>query len=361
MILDFTGLFILVFASMSAGSILFSGNRGLAALIAAGTTFCILHGIFTERDFALYLVFIRPVYALLMAQGPAFILLLDRIRGKKVPVLWYLLFLPALFMLAIQISSILGETGIVKNAFVLHQIPSSAIMFIHVLTYIPFIVRTSTSTRTFLAEQESSPRRISVDWAWQAAAVSIFLLVLPAVIFILSIRPDAAMPFWMLRISPALAAPCVLYLSILLGRENRTGGPKEKMETARKQGDDPSPVDPELVAALGKLMDEKKPWMNPELTLVDLARMLGFPRNRVSEAINKGTGSSFYTYINTFRVTEAKRRLSDPACDRYTLLAIGLDSGFGSKAAFARVFHELCGMSPGEFKRQSRQSLSRAS
>ncbi len=49
-----------------------------------------------------------------------------------------------------------------------------------------------------------------------------------------------------------------------------------------------------------------------ELTLDRMAEVLGTNRTYVSNALNKVAGISFYGYIDSYRIKEATRVLSDP-------------------------------------------------
>src|SRR5437588_332883 len=54
--------------------------------------------------------------------------------------------------------------------------------------------------------------------------------------------------------------------------------------------------------------------------------------------------------INEFRVREVARKMQDAAYDRLTLLGIAYESGFNSKTTFNRVFKEMTGKTPVEYK-----------
>jgi len=43
---------------------------------------------------------------------------------------------------------------------------------------------------------------------------------------------------------------------------------------------------------------------------------------------------------------------TDPTQKRYTILALGLESGFNSKASLNRVFKEATGISPSEYQKR---------
>jgi AraC-like DNA-binding protein len=98
-----------------------------------------------------------------------------------------------------------------------------------------------------------------------------------------------------------------------------------------------------------KYMKESKPYLRNELTLQELAEELNVPRHHLSQIINDRLNQNFYTFINEFRVNEAKSLLLDPRFHHDSILAIALESGFNSKATFNAVFKKQSGMTPTEF------------
>ncbi|HEX8656720.1 MAG TPA: helix-turn-helix transcriptional regulator, partial [Hymenobacter sp.] len=104
-------------------------------------------------------------------------------------------------------------------------------------------------------------------------------------------------------------------------------------------------------AKLLRLMDEEQPWLEPELTLADLAHRLRTNTSLLSHVINTGCGQNFNDFVNRYRVAEAERKLQDPRLSHYSLVGIALESGFNSKSTFNRVFKKLTGRPPGEVTR----------
>lgn len=98
---------------------------------------------------------------------------------------------------------------------------------------------------------------------------------------------------------------------------------------------------------------QEKPYLNPVLSLPQLANAIDMPVNHLSQVINTHFEMSFFDFINTYRVQEVKARINDPEYERYSLLGIAFESGFNSKSAFNRVFKKLTGSTPSEFKRQN--------
>ena len=110
----------------------------------------------------------------------------------------------------------------------------------------------------------------------------------------------------------------------------------------------------ELMYKIGTILREQQLFANPHLTIQDLATAVGSNRTYVSNCINRCTGYSFSQYVARYRVEHAQQILSDP---RYTTdkaaisEAISL-SGFSSDQTFYRLFKEITGLTPTQFRHQ---------
>jgi len=91
-------------------------------------------------------------------------------------------------------------------------------------------------------------------------------------------------------------------------------------------------------------------YQDPELNLRSLAEMLDLNPNELSRIINQAFKKSFNDFINEYRIREVIQKMQDPAYDRITLIGIAMDAGFNSKSTFNRVFREMTGKSPAEYK-----------
>lgn len=100
-------------------------------------------------------------------------------------------------------------------------------------------------------------------------------------------------------------------------------------------------------------MEAEKPYLDPDLSLHDLSARLGEPPYLVSQTINRGLERNFFTFVNRYRVEEAKRLLAGPRADKLKFLALALECGFASKSSFNRVFRDLAGMTPSEFQHRA--------
>ncbi len=102
---------------------------------------------------------------------------------------------------------------------------------------------------------------------------------------------------------------------------------------------------------LQKVLDEEKPFINPNLTLNELATLLEVHPNSLSQVMNSVENKNFYELINQKRIEEFLQRISQPESKQYTLLSIALDCGFNSKTSFNRNFKKYTGVTPSEYQK----------
>jgi len=98
-------------------------------------------------------------------------------------------------------------------------------------------------------------------------------------------------------------------------------------------------------------------YEDAELTLTSLAIKLNMHPHDLSRIINVGMGKNFSDFINEFRVRETVRKMQERAYDRLTLLGIAYESGFNSQRTFNRVFKEMTGKTPVEYKNSLKKGL----
>ena len=109
---------------------------------------------------------------------------------------------------------------------------------------------------------------------------------------------------------------------------------------------------------LKKAVKDNGYYEDPDLSLVSLAESLGLTTHELSRIINKALKKSFSDFINEFRVAAVVRKMKDPANAGLTLFGIALDAGFNSKASFNRIFKQMTGKSPKEYKNDRKNKYS---
>ena len=103
-------------------------------------------------------------------------------------------------------------------------------------------------------------------------------------------------------------------------------------------------------------MRNRKPFLDPKLTLRDLSDALDSNPNYVSQTINSMAQQSFFDFINSYRIEEARKLLSDDSYTQFTIEAVSKDSGFNSTSAFYAAFKKFCAMLPSEFINQNKKN-----
>ncbi|TYZ14294.1 helix-turn-helix transcriptional regulator [Hymenobacter lutimineralis] len=111
-------------------------------------------------------------------------------------------------------------------------------------------------------------------------------------------------------------------------------------------------VDAAALASIRQALEQERLYLNPTLTLTELAQHTGLTPRLVSSTIRQGLGQSFNEVVNQYRVEEVKRRLAGPDVHRLTLLGIAFESGFNSKTTFNRIFKLYTGVAPRDFPAQ---------
>jgi len=109
---------------------------------------------------------------------------------------------------------------------------------------------------------------------------------------------------------------------------------------------------------LKNLLKEHPYYQDPDLSLSSLAEKLGVHPHELSRIINTGLKKSFYDFINEFRVRAVACKMQDPANDHITLLGLAYECGFNSQATFSRIFKQMTGRSPVEYKNEIKKERS---
>lgn len=115
---------------------------------------------------------------------------------------------------------------------------------------------------------------------------------------------------------------------------------------------DASPVNPEdtsaVIARIDSLMKDQSIFTDENLSLKTLSETINLPQYVISRAINDSLGMNFRSYLNRYRINEAKQLLSGN--HGMSVLEIAFKTGFNSKSSFNQVFKNIEGKSPREYR-----------
>ncbi len=225
--------------------------------------------------------------------------------------------------------------------------------FVNILLFFIVIVLSFIKINSYKKEQLSFNKDIvPSQLIWLKILLAIFLVVLfPWFIFTFNYFQDEDT----LYLPMFLIASIVIYLLGYIGI-HKIGVLKERKKIKSFLKDN-SNIDTivksknEHIAHLENIVVHNQGYLNPNLTLDSLTEALQLSKSHLSRIINAELQMSFNDYINSLRVSEAKKLLLNPEFSNYTLVSIGLEAGFNSKTTFNTTFKKFSSQTPSQFRK----------
>jgi len=134
-----------------------------------------------------------------------------------------------------------------------------------------------------------------------------------------------------------------LYRSFVGGREDSLA------TTIAGYSDLENPVYSNHGQVLEKVMLTDELFLNPRLTLADLAEHTSISKTDISDFINLHAQSNYYEWLAKYRIQYALELL-DSTTGQLKMEAIANESGFSSKTVFYRYFKLFVGVSPSAYR-----------
>ncbi len=118
----------------------------------------------------------------------------------------------------------------------------------------------------------------------------------------------------------------------------------------------------ELMARIEETASRPETFCDPDFSLAELAKLVGSNTRYVSQAINETKGENFRSYINRFRIREARNRLTNDArYEHLTIQSIGESVGFRSVSNFNIAFKKMTGMTPSLYQKMTLEEKKKGS
>lgn len=124
---------------------------------------------------------------------------------------------------------------------------------------------------------------------------------------------------------------------------DKNTGPDTKGDSTPSKGPDYHFAD-----NFDKMFSERHLYLNPTLNINGLARELGTNRTYISNFINQQLHTTFYEYVNHWRVKRAKELLEETS---QPIEQVAANSGFNSLSSFRRYFAKVVGMTPAKYRK----------
>ncbi|MBU2554761.1 MAG: tetratricopeptide repeat protein [Bacteroidetes bacterium] len=134
-----------------------------------------------------------------------------------------------------------------------------------------------------------------------------------------------------------------------LASENQPDIIPSIIEDTEEMSDEELEQENELIARLKAYMETEKPYLDPQLSLQDVAKHLSTNRTYLSRAINNHHFTTFPNYLNVYRIRESIRLITTGFTMNHTQEALAKECGFANRTSFGIVFKKLVGVAPSFF------------
>ncbi|HEY2582067.1 MAG TPA: AraC family transcriptional regulator [Mucilaginibacter sp.] len=246
-----------------------------------------------------------------------------------------------------------------------HRFPIS-ISFVSVLIFIQFLFYAISSLRLVSAYKNvanqlfSDSRRTNVSWLYSTIIFFILIMFTTTVNGLLT--QTAFSKYYLFAFNLIILAVFIFVIRVLTKALRRpdffsfgeSADSRNTFFAAKANLSEGEKNEREKIAQMVVLyMQNNKPYLDPELTLDQLALALSIRPRILSQAINEILQQNFFDFINRFRIEEAKRLLTNPADEKITILEILYEVGFNSKSSFNTLFKKYTGQTPTEFRKKA--------
>jgi AraC-like DNA-binding protein len=106
----------------------------------------------------------------------------------------------------------------------------------------------------------------------------------------------------------------------------------------------------EYVRRLNSYMEKDQAYLNPDISLIMVAKAISVNPRVLSQIINETFGKNFKGYILEYRLKHSMQILADPHCRELTILEILYKVGFNNKSAFNNQFKLHTSLTPQEYR-----------
>lgn len=106
----------------------------------------------------------------------------------------------------------------------------------------------------------------------------------------------------------------------------------------------------EKTLALKEYMSREEPYLEPSLTIQDLAAQLNVPARDLSILINHHLDQHFFDFVNEYRIKKAMTILKDPSKNGLNIQEVLYQVGFNSKSSFNTAFKKYTDLTPTQFR-----------
>ncbi|MEO1033427.1 MAG: AraC family transcriptional regulator [Bacteroidota bacterium] len=243
------------------------------------------------------------------------------------------------YKLAVLNGEIVNKLGLIPSWYIYFQFTYSFIYLL--MTYQIF-------KRYMLAiPKTNKAQRILVKWIRLFIFVSFAYLIIAFIIRMFGLAGDFNQYVYEL-FSIILIVFCIILMIV---------SPFDQIQSALKVPYEKSWLSQSDIISYSKkieeLMVDRQLFIQQDLKLRDIAKLIELPEYLVSQIVNKSKGLTFREYINSFRIEKAKVMLNN-AHEKYTIEGIAKEVGFVSRTAFYNAFKKNTSLTPTAFIKKNK-------
>jgi AraC-like DNA-binding protein len=244
----------------------------------------------------------------------------------------------------------------IQSAIQRQQLPagfyySIVLVYAHVATYLYFAYREIIFYRQQIQQRFSQLKKRNLDWL-------MFMILSVAVMLMITLM-YSLLP---LATQELLHAGLIVVVAFIFGFVNTIvwkalnqplifSGVEEETEVITNAGSLSELERADYDRKIQQAVTKEHAFLNSDLTLDDLAERTNVPSKKLSQFINEYYRQNFFDFVNSYRINEAKRILTESKDPNLTILEVMYQSGFNSKSSFNTLFKKKTGQTPSEFRK----------
>jgi AraC-like DNA-binding protein len=105
----------------------------------------------------------------------------------------------------------------------------------------------------------------------------------------------------------------------------------------------------EKIQQINQFFEKEKPYLNKDLSLVQVAAYLDLPIRDLSYILNNYFNCRFTDFVNQYRINYVISIYNDSYLENFTIESAAMEAGFMSKSGFYKSFKKLYDMTPTEY------------
>lgn len=308
----------------------------------------------------------------LFLHGPA---LWFYIKSLSVPAfrfkpLYLLHFIPFIFFTVFQYFNFINLTvpeklRFLENDFFKEQVSYKITVLaigVSTISYNIWALKLIRSRRDRLMQQYSKIEDIDLGWLNALTIAALISYSVNVALFNLDLIFHFATYKLLMYLTNSFATVYVLFLGYFGIRQgnifinNVRGIPGSEDKPTLSEPDAPVMTsDDAFIRNLYHNMEEKQPYLDPDLTISKLSELLNVKIEFLSEVLNCRLNQNFFDFINKYRIEEFKIQCVLKANSHLSIMGIAYNCGFNSKASFYRAFKKFEGVSPTAYIERSQK------